>query len=99
MAPTPLLLSPSDVTFFQQLGQDLLAFYRALNRLYQESVRGIQPAWVADYLDQGKPESLVTYSRMNRFRNLFPASFGRMSFRPPTAWLSRNSIPCPGASA
>lgn len=72
IAPTPLLLSPSDVTFFQQLGQHLLAFYRALNRLYQESVRGIQPAWVADYLDQGKPESLVAYSRMNRFRNLIP---------------------------
>ena len=72
VAPTPVWLSPSEVAFFQHLGQDLLAFYRALNRLYQESARGVQPAWVSAYLDQGKPESLVTYSRMNRFRNLIP---------------------------
>ncbi len=72
LAPTPFPLSLSDVTFFQQLGQDLLSFYRALNRLYQESTRGTQPAWVAAYLDRGKPESLIAYSRMNRFRNLIP---------------------------
>ncbi|MGQ0695886.1 MAG: hypothetical protein ACT4OL_09960 [Nitrospiraceae bacterium] len=55
------------------LGPQLLSFYRALNRLYIESVRGTQPAWVAGYLDQGKPEALVTYSRMKRFRDALPA--------------------------
>jgi len=44
-----------------------------LNRLYGESVRGTQPAWIAGYLDQGKPEALVTYSRMKRFRDQLPA--------------------------
>ena len=72
LAPTAFHLPQSAVTFFQQLGQDLLAFYRALNRLYQDSIRGTQPTWVATYLDQGKPESLITYSRMNRFRTLLP---------------------------
>ncbi|MBV6471539.1 MAG: hypothetical protein NBKEAIPA_03471 [Nitrospirae bacterium] len=72
IAPTPLLLSAAEVAFFRELGQHLLAFHRALNRLYLDSVRGTQPAWVAAYLDQGKPESLITYSRMNRFRNLIP---------------------------
>ncbi len=72
LSPTPFPLSSSDVMFFQHLGQDLLAFYRALNRLYQDSARGTQPGWVAAYLDQGKPESLITFSRMNRFRNLIP---------------------------
>lgn len=72
LAPTAFHLPPSDVTFFQQLGQDLLAFYKALNRVYQDSIRGTQPSWVAAYLDQGKPEALITYSRMNRFRNLLP---------------------------
>ena len=38
-----------------------------------ESVRGAQPAWVASWLDQGKPEALVTYSRMKRFRDDLPA--------------------------
>ena len=72
LAPTPFLLSPPEAMFFQHLGQDLLAFYRALNRLYHDSARGTQPGWVASYLDQGKPESLITYSRMNRFRTLIP---------------------------
>lgn len=72
LSPTPFPLSSADVQFFQHLGQDLLAFYRALNRLYHDSARGSQPGWVAAYLDQGKPESLITFSRMNRFRNLIP---------------------------
>ncbi len=72
ISPTPLILSQDQITFFTQLGPLLLSFYRALNRLYYESVRGTQPAWVASWLDQGKPDALVTYSRMKRFRDLVP---------------------------
>jgi hypothetical protein len=72
IAPAPFLLSHDDLAFFRSLGNHLLAFYRALNRLYLDSVRGTQPAWVAAYLDQGKPESLIAYSRMKRFRDLLP---------------------------
>src|SRR4029077_7792769 len=50
----------------------LLAFTQSLNRLYYESVRGAQPIWVADYLDQGKPAELIAYARMNRFRQALP---------------------------
>ncbi len=73
VAPTPFLLSPDQLRVFQSLGAHLLAFYRALNNLYYESVRGMQPAWVAAYLDQGKPESLIAYSRTDRFREDLPA--------------------------
>ncbi len=72
IAPDPFVLSADQVAFFRSLGTHLLAFYRALNRLYLESVRGAQPVWVSAYLDQGKPESLVAYSRMKRFRDLLP---------------------------
>lgn len=72
VAPTPFWLSSEDVSFLQALGTNLLSFYRALNSLYIESVRGTQPAWVSAYLDQGKPESLLTYSRMKRFRDHLP---------------------------
>ncbi len=72
IAPDPFLLSADQVAFFRSLGSHLLAFYRGLNRLYLDSVRGAQPAWVSTYLDQGKPESLVSYSRMKRFRDLLP---------------------------
>lgn len=73
IAPTPYFLTREDLAFFSDLGGHLLVFYRALNRLYFDSVRGSQPPWVASYLDQGKPESLVAYSRMNRFRQALPA--------------------------
>jgi hypothetical protein len=73
VSPCPLLLSPEQLEFFTALGPRLLLFYRALNRLYFESVKGTQPAWVARYLDQGKPDALVTYSRMKRFRDDLPA--------------------------
>jgi hypothetical protein len=72
LSPTPFCLIPDDVSFLQSLGRHLLSFYRALNALYTESARGAQPAWVAAYLDQGKPESLLTYSRMKRFRDHLP---------------------------
>ena len=73
LPPTPFPLTKDQLDFFHQLGPQLLSFYRALNRLYTDSVRGLQPAWVAGYLDQGKPEGLLTYSRMKRFRDQLPA--------------------------
>ncbi len=72
IAPHPYPLSKADAAFFEALGQHLLAFYRSLNRLYGESIRGSQPPWVAAYLDQGKPESLISYARMKRLREHVP---------------------------
>jgi hypothetical protein len=73
IATRPLPLSKDQLDFFHQLGPQLLSFFRALNRLYTDSIRGVQPTWVAGYLDQGKPEGLLTYSRMKRFRDQLPA--------------------------
>ena len=73
ISPIPFRLSAEQVEFFRGLGPDLLAFYRALNRLYIESVRGLLPPWAAGYLDQGKPDSLIAFARMNRFRRALPA--------------------------
>ncbi len=73
VSPCPFYLSSDQLQFFTDLGPQLLSFYQALNRLYNESVKGIQPPWVARYLDQGKPEALVQYSRMKRFRDALPA--------------------------
>jgi hypothetical protein len=73
ISPAPFFLSAAELTFFESLGPQLLAFYRGLNTLYLDSVRGTQPEWVAAYLDQGKPEALIGYSRMKRFRQALPA--------------------------
>ncbi|MBS0154840.1 MAG: hypothetical protein JSS38_09615 [Nitrospira sp.] len=73
VSPCPFYLSADQLQFFTALGPQLLSFYRALNQLYSESVKGRQPAWVAASLDQGKPEALVQYGRMKRFRDALPA--------------------------
>src|SRR3712207_8074843 len=45
---------------------------RACNQLYLQSVKGKQPAWVAKYLDAGKPPELVEFSRSKQFRDDIP---------------------------
>ena len=68
----PFLLSPQEAKFLETLGQHLLAFYTAVNQLYLESLKGAQPLWVHEYLDIGKPDDLLAFGRMNRFKNLVP---------------------------
>src|SRR5476651_540848 len=56
----------------EQLGHRLLVFQRACNQLYQLSVKGKQPAWIARYLDAGKPAELIEFSREKQFRDDLP---------------------------
>jgi hypothetical protein len=73
------LLSPEafsvDSKFFaelEQLGHRLFVFQRACNQLYQLSVKGRQPAWIARYLDAGKPKELIEFSRRKEIRDDLP---------------------------
>ncbi len=72
ISPEPFALSESTVEKIARIGSDLLAFYRALNALYNRSARGTAPGFIADYLDQGKPEHIVRLSRQNRFKQDIP---------------------------
>ncbi len=56
----------------EQLGHRLLVFQRACNQLYQLSVKGKQPDWVARYLDAGKPKELIEFSRRKEIRDDLP---------------------------
>src|SRR3989440_6577638 len=56
----------------EQLGHQLLVFQRACNQLYQLSVKGKQPDWIARYLDAGKPRELVEFSRRKEIRDDLP---------------------------
>ena len=72
LSPEPF---PIDVSFareLEQLGHRLFVFQRACNELYLRSVKGKQPAWVAAYLDAGKPRELIELSRQKRFREDLP---------------------------
>jgi hypothetical protein len=72
LSPEPFPLSPATLASIEALGPDLLAFYRALTALYQRSARDTAPAWIADYLDRGKPDWVVRLGRQNRFKNDVP---------------------------
>ena len=72
VSPEPFALSPQTVTKIEQIGRDLVAFYRGLNSLYNRSARGTAPAFIAEYLDHGKPQSIVKLARQNRFKQDIP---------------------------
>ncbi|HLX25534.1 MAG TPA: hypothetical protein VKR05_00970 [Candidatus Cybelea sp.] len=72
VSPEPFALSESDADAIERLGPELLRFYRALNSLYNRSARGTAPAFIAEYLDQGKPEQVVKLARQNRFKQDVP---------------------------
>jgi hypothetical protein len=72
ISPDAFPISEKFVSELEQLGHRLFVFQRACNQLYQLSVRGKQPAWIAQYLDAGKPAELVELSRRKIFRDELP---------------------------
>src|ERR1043166_4368227 len=60
------------VAELEQLGHRLFFFQRACNQLYQLSIKGKQPDWVARYLDAGKPKELIEFSRQKEIRDDLP---------------------------
>ena len=73
LSPEPFPIEKSLEHELDQLGHRLFVFQRACNQLYQLSVKGKQPAWVANYLDAGKPAELIEFSRRKEFREDLPA--------------------------
>ena len=72
ISPDPFPIEKKILAELEQLGHRLLIFQRACNQLYQLSVKGKQPAWVAHYLDAGKPPELIEFSRRKEIRDDLP---------------------------
>ena len=72
VSPEPWLMPPPVLAHLEALGQHLYLFYKAMNLLYSQSIRGIQPAWVAQYLNAGKSEEVVKFGQMGRFKSHLP---------------------------
>ncbi len=68
ISPSPFPLGETLARELDSLGRVLLQFYRAVNLLYRKSVEGKQPAWVAEWLDRGKPRELVELQRLPVFK-------------------------------
>ena len=73
LSPEPFAIDESLGKNLERLGHQLFVFQRACNQLYQQSVKGKQPRWVAKYLDAGKPPELIEFSRRAQFRDELPA--------------------------
>jgi len=63
IAPRPFALPDGLAVELERLGYRLLLFLRACDQLYRQSVKGRQPAWVAEILDAGKPAELIAFQR------------------------------------
>ncbi len=72
IAPAPFRLGQSTAREIEALGRILLQFYRAVNLLYRKSVAGKLPAWVAHWLDLGKPPQLIAWQRAAVFKQDLP---------------------------
>ena len=72
IATKPFPLDAKFARELESLGRVLLKFYRAADLLYRHSITGKQPTWVADWLDQGKPQSLLDWQRHAGFKNSLP---------------------------
>jgi len=73
ISPDAFPIDEKFVAELEQLGHRLFVFQRACNQLYQLSIKGKQPAWVARYLDAGKPRELIELSRRKEIRDDLPA--------------------------
>ena len=72
LSPDAFLIDRKSLADLEQLGHRLFVFQRACNQLYQLSVKGKQPEWVARYLDAGKPKELIEFSRRKEIRDDLP---------------------------
>jgi hypothetical protein len=72
LSPDPFPVDDKFAKELEQLGHRLSVFQRACNELYQRSVKGKQPAWIAQYLDAGKPAELIEFAREKQFRDDVP---------------------------
>ena len=72
LSPDAFPIEKKSLADLEQLGHRLFVFQRACNQLYQLSVKGKQPEWVARYLDAGKPKELIEFSRRKEIRDDLP---------------------------
>src|SRR2546425_2613871 len=72
LSPDAFPIEKKFVAELEQLAHRLFVFQRACNQLYQLSIKGKQPEWVARYLDAGKPKELIEFSRRKEIRDDVP---------------------------
>ncbi len=96
VSPEPFPLSEHDAEELEKLGYRLTLFNKAANLLYQQSVKGKQPAWIADYLDRGKPPELIELARSAALKNALPSVIRPDIILTETGWTIAELDTVPG---
>lgn len=72
LSPAPFRLNERQHQALLRLGDILLKFMQAVDLLHKQSTKGQMPGWIADLLNQGKPEALLQFAGMKRFKSNLP---------------------------
>lgn len=71
-SPEPLKLTKAEARQIMALGHPLARFQQACDSLYRRSAAGKLPAWLAELLDEGKPDWLARLQRDPGTAEQFP---------------------------
>ena len=71
-SPEPLKLSPAEARQIMSLGHPLARFQQACDGLYRRSAADKLPSWLAELLDEGKPDWLTKRQREPSTAAQFP---------------------------
>ena len=71
-SPEPLKLSRAEARQMQALGHPLARFQQACDALYRRSAAGKLPGWLAELLDEGKPDWMARLQRETSTAGHFP---------------------------
>jgi len=89
-------LDAADGKFLEALGKKMAAFLKASNRLYQASATGEAPAFVAEWLDQGKPREVVQLGREEKLKSAIPRVLRPDLLRTEEGWALTEIDAVPG---
>lgn len=74
-SPEPFRLGRAEATRMMALGHPLARFQQTCDQLYRRSATGKLPGWLAELLDEGKPEWMVRLQRDKSMMDQFPGVF------------------------
>ena len=92
----PLRLEAENLKFLEALGKKIAAFLRVANRMYHASAAGEAPAWLAEWLDQGKPSEVVELGRKETLRTSIPRVLRPDLLRTEEGWALTEIDAVPG---
>lgn len=92
----PLQLDATDLKILEGLGKKLAVFMKASDRLYRDSLSDLAPRWVAEWLEQGKPEEVIRLGRAEAMKGMIPRVLRPDLLRTEEGWALTEIDAVPG---